>query len=307
MAGNGPTGTVAPGSFSVKSIRPPDPGQHFATNPRAGGKAAGLELLFMGVNFILKWVGGAIAKSALQKQLDALAKRVAKDLKAHPQMGVLLRFHYCGGPAARESIIQPVYRFGYVTYGSGYTISEARRHAERHKSLRSAGNWVATERWFKPTAASSLLNLARPYPVAGRGTFVTGKARLRNVKYGSIQGFDDEAEYRLPALSKGQSYDFDILTPPKAIMLIVGGSGGALKVPLLSKRPGGGGAAIQVIDLATWGGSTTGAMVFPRNDVTAKAFARAPATVFEANISMRHKVNISRMRWVEPENILRLS
>jgi hypothetical protein len=307
MGGGQTTETVAANRYSVQSIRPPDPGQHFATNPRAGGKAAGLELIFMGVNFILQWLGGRQAKAALQKQLDALSKRVQQDLKANPQMGVLLRFHYCGGPSHPESIIQPVYRFGYVTYGRGYTISEARRHAERHGSIRSAGNWVAAERWFKPTAATSLLNLAKPYPVIGRGTFVTGKAKLQDVKYGGVQGFDDESEYQLPSLAGGQSYQFDILKPPSSVILIVGSSGGPVKVPLKRKSPGGGGAAVPVVDLDTTLGSVTAAMVFPRDDVTAAAFARAPATAFGANISMRHEVNIGRVRWVRPEYIRRIA
>lgn len=73
--------TGVPRRITPQQLAPSaEPGQHFATSPRGGGKAAGLELLFRGVNFILQWAGGRQAKNALQTQLNRLAPQVERDL-----------------------------------------------------------------------------------------------------------------------------------------------------------------------------------------------------------------------------------
>ncbi|NOX53130.1 MAG: hypothetical protein GXP27_01555 [Planctomycetes bacterium] len=277
-------------------------------SPRGEGIGSGIELLFRGINFVLQAVNASQQRSRLQQELNRLEPRVNRDLQRDPTRGVLLIFHFLCGPSHPESLIDPVCRYSYVTYGTGQTVSEARADAARHPMIVPApppgGSTRVMLYWFPPQRRVGPAALRRPFPVVATATFLPGRARLQDVKFGTLQGFDDEGVTTLPIPRGGVAhYRFDILRPPSSVVFRDGPVVGPMNIPVVTVSAGGGSQRIPVVDLDTTLGSVKAAMVFPLNDVTARAFWAAPATAMDPPGAIRGFVNFDRIRWVRPENI----
>ena len=273
--------------------------------PSALGEAKGgaIEFLLALVRQSIFYFGGQTQLSKAQQDVKALGTRIERDRSAQPTRGVLVSLQFIvleGSPEAAGS--GDAFRYVGYLYGQGATTTEARADQLRHGLIRPGTRanekYAYQPLWFPPKQLTG--RFQRPFPVIGHGCFVDGRVWLQDVKWTTLQGFDDEGTSRLAG--SGNSFYFDVLKPPAAIVTAHGGVG-AVRLPVVQRRVGSGGGTIPVVDLDTSIGSVTAAMVFPADSHTETAFAHTPATQQSPLGTIRGLVNFDRVRWVRPENI----
>lgn len=295
----------------IARLGAPDMRPIIAGGPSPTGQAKGgaIEFLMQLLRQSLYYFGGLIERSRAKKDLQSLGRRIEKDRRTNPTKGVLVSLQFIVLSASPDATGRgDSFRYVGYLYGKGRTLSEARQDQLRQGLIRhgtrSNESYKYQPCWFPPKVASGVTGLRRPFPVVAHGCFVDGRVQLEDVKWTTLQGFDDEGKRHLAG--SGNSFYFDILQPPKEIVTSHGAIG-LVKLPVVQRPVWAGNGKIPVIDLDTAVGSVTAAMIFPADEHTAFAFQKTPPTQQKPVGTIRGILNFDRIRWARPENIRLLS
>jgi hypothetical protein len=273
-------------------------------SPRGTAIAGGIQLAFQGVNFGLNLINDAIQARRVREALAQIEPGINRERAANPSMGVLLVFFYRQVQAPQESLIRPGAVFLQVEHATGRTRSEARQNWASQPVLRGGAGpnerIDSQEVWIPPSQPAGVSALRTPFPPAAIGTFAT--AKLQDVEWGGVTGFDDEGETSLRPASGAAPPEFVILRPAAVIRWFHGSSRMSTEIPLVNRNTADGSSLI-VVDLDPWvPGNVSAAMVFPADDDTESLFSHGPRTKDNLD-QLRGYVNFDKVRWVRPENI----
>jgi hypothetical protein len=98
------------------------------SGPSARGEAigAGINLAFMGANFVLNLINDQIQKRRVNEALNRIEPLLRTQRQQNPELGILLIFYYSQYQAPEESLIRPGAVFGHIECYTGNTPDEAR-------------------------------------------------------------------------------------------------------------------------------------------------------------------------------------
>ncbi|MBV8316571.1 MAG: hypothetical protein JOZ53_16660, partial [Planctomycetaceae bacterium] len=238
---------------------------------------------------------------------EALAQAepgINRERVANPALGVLLVFFYRQMEAPSESLIRPGAVFSHLETATGRSRDEALQNWAQQPALRpGAGRneHIDTQQvWIPPLQPAGVAALRTPFPPAAIGTFAI--AKLQDVEWGGVTGFDDEGETTLRLTAGAAPAEFVILRPPAVIHWFNGQVRYDTDIPLVT-RVSADGSNLTVVDLDPWmPGNVSAATVFPANDDTESLFDQGPSTHDNLN-QLRGYVNFGKVRWVRPGNI----
>jgi predicted nucleic acid-binding protein len=280
-------------------------------SPRGQAIGGGIELLLRVINAGANWANDARNQARITEALQA---RGAQITNRDPSDGALIVLYYLVFEpvgSQQDSIIQPGPVFSHLELYFGRTESEARQAWQNTPAVRPnmPGRVPnATTLWAPPSVAPAATVLVSPFPRRQLATFVRGRARLQDVEWGGISGFDDMGETRLSG--EESNLRFHILEPPRTITFANGRHRHTVQIPIVERDSGEGSLCLMAVDLDPFLGyffaRVTAVPVFPANADTQRAFQRARATKDNLR-QLRSYTNISMLRWVRPENIRALS
>lgn len=280
-------------------------------SPGGGAPIAGLRLFFVGLNFGLNWLNDRRQQQRVQAELRRIEPVVQRERRSRPDHGILLAIHYhqlqlVG--SQRESLLRPGPVFSHIVWATGRTRDEAWQNmATRSPEIRPAPppNHQAqvSLTWIPPLRPANVLALRTPFPQVGFGTFAVQAAVLQDVNWGGRTGFDDEGQTRL---RPSQTPKFILLEPPSAIEWLHGQQTRRTSIPIVQRRTSIGRETVKAVNMdPVLPGNVTAVPIFPYDPYTDRLFQSAPKTHDTLN-QLRGYQNIDKMRWVRPENILKL-
>ena len=305
----GPAGAPARAMSTMARVGVADNRLPMTGGPSPSGTAAigGITLALQGMNFVLNRINDEVQGRRAREALAQIEPVINGERAANPSLGVVLVFFYRQVEAPPESLLRPGAAFMHVEYALGQTEDEAVQNWAMKPSIRAGarpGEHIDTQKvWIPPIVASPVTSLRTPFPIAAIGTFASpGLAKLQEVEWGGITGFDDEGETTLRISSARPPLEFAILKPPSVLPWSNGRTWLETEIPLTT-RVTADGSSVLVVDLDPWvPGHVSAAMVFPADDRTAEAFAHTRATKDNLGL-LRGHVNFGRVRWVRPEQI----
>ncbi|HVU78836.1 MAG TPA: DUF4157 domain-containing protein [Gaiellaceae bacterium] len=273
--------------------------------PSARGTAvvAGVQLAFMGANFVLNLINDHIQEQRAREALDAIRPALEEARRNDPSQGILLVFFYSQFEASPDSLIQPGAVFGHVEHSLGHTRDEARDAWHSTPSLRtgytSGTREIQQEIWVPPTTPVGPQYLRTPFRTAALARFAAGRTTLQDVEWGGITGFDDEGT---TSLADAASARFFVLRVPRSVSFDNGGIRYDVNVPVEERAPHAG-AAIPTVNLdPVMPGDVHAAALFPADEETDALFATAHAT-YDNLGQLDHYTNFDKVRWARPENL----
>lgn len=271
---------------------------------RGVGIVAGLQVIFMGANFVL----GIANDAAQQRRAEEALARIEPGLRARrsadPSTGVLLVFFYTQVQAPPESLIQPGPVFSHIEYDFGRTRDEAWDAWRSAPQLRRGPAAMTREQtqevWIPPLVAPSVRDIRTPFPSAALATFASGRTTLQDVEWGGITGFDDEGTSSLTGAAGAR---FLVLRVPSTLSFFASGSSHDVSIPVEERAAhAGGNVPVVNLDPSFPGSNVAAACLFPADDATASIFATARATRDNLGL-LRGYPNFRRVRWARPEDI----
>jgi hypothetical protein len=272
---------------------------------RGEGIAAGMTLAFMGVNFVLNLLNDRVQEGRVREALNRLEPPLRSQRHDHPELGVLLVFHYSQQQAPPDSLIRPGATFETVNFYTGRTQDEARdvwQNTPMVRVLHPSDILESTQTvWIPPVLPPSVLDIRTPFRSVALATFAPGRAVLQNVEWGGVTGFDDEGT--TPVTPGAQPARFLILQVPNTVAFFNGGMRINVTIPISQRRAQSGGSIPAVdLDPILPFSDVSAACVFPADDATDQLFAQARAT--HDNLGQLDiYTNFGKVRWVRPENI----
>ncbi len=313
--GGGGGGSGGGGRASASSLGGTTAAVGVADNrlPQVGGPSArgtamvgGIQVAFQGANFVLNLINDEIQGQRVRDALARIEPNINRERAANPSLGVLLIFFYHQVEAPSESLIRPGAVFTHVESALGRSRDEARGNWQRQPAVRPGAGQneriTTQEVWIPPAQPVGVATLRTPFPPAAIGTFASGAARLQDVEWGGVTGFDDEGETTLRLVAGSTPAEFVILRPAAVIQWFNGPTRFSTDIPLVIRTTADG-SDVTVVDLDPWmPGKVSAAMVFPAADATDQLFAQAPRTRDNLN-QLRGYLNFGKVRWVRPENI----
>ena len=307
--GGGPTGTtqtVSTRGGLTAQIGTPDMRGLASGGPSARGVGigAGIQVVFMGLNFVLGLANDSVQRSRAEEELARIEPALQARRRENPRLGVLLVFFYTQVQAPPDSLIQPGAVFGHIEYGFGINPDEARDAWQAEPALRPGLSPTTSEHrqevWIPPILAPSVADLRTPFPSVAVAGFASGRTTLQDVEWGGVTGFDDSGT---SSLSGAAAARFLVLRPPATLSFYAAGSNHDVAIPIENRAAHvGGSIPVVQLDPSFPGSDVTAACVFPADDATAALFATAPRTQDNLNLLGRY-VNFRRVRWVRPENV----
>ena len=270
---------------------------------RGVAKGAGIQLAFMGANFVLNLINDHIQQKKIQKALAAKEASIQQHLTVTPTHGVLIILHLNQIKAPPDSLMKPGPVFSYLETRYGQTLDEARKNqpSSYWPGTRSGQSHIKQEVWIPPKQKPLTVNLRTPFPMVAVATFAPGKAKVQGVEWSGKLGFDDGSHHKL-SVPQGADVQMVVLRPPASITFPNGRWRHEESLPLVMRKTSDG-TNIEVVDLdpvLPW--NVTAAMVFPANEATARLF-RGTRTTKDNLRQLRFYTNFSRVRWVRPENL----
>jgi hypothetical protein len=281
--------------------------------PQVGGPSergtaiiGGIQLAFQGANFVLNMINDEIQRQRVREALAQIEPSINRERATNPSLGVLLIFFYHQVEAPSESLMRPGAVFSHVESATGRSRDEAQRNWQRQPALRPGAGQneriTTQEIWIPPAQPVGVAALRTPFPPCAIGTFASGMARLQDVEWGGVTGFDDEGETTLRLVAGSTPAEFVILRPVATIHWFNGSARFTTDIPLVIRTTADG-SDLTVVDLDPWvPGKVSAAMVFPADDSTDQLFSQAPPTRDNLN-QLRGYLNFAKVRWVRPENI----
>lgn len=134
---------------------------------------------------------------------------------------------------------------------------------------------------------------------------MSGRARLQNVEWGGVLGFDDESQAMLN-VPYGTIPRFLILSLPQLFEWFNGTDCRTSSIPIQVRQAGeGGNIPVVNLDPRIPLFNVAAACVFPADDATEALFENTPAT--RDDTSQIHYTNFTEAGWVRPENIKLIS
>jgi hypothetical protein len=262
----------------------------------------GLSLLDFGLNLL----NDMNLRDDIQKAMDGIWEDVAGQMTRDPRQGALVVI-YCRRPVGHpNSVIRPGDRFDHLEYGFGLSPDSARAKMNATPAIRPGSDekierMVTAERWYPAVEPVGVEQLPTPYPKFALAIFGFGRARLQDVEWNGTFGFDDEGETTLK--TNGSTAVFVVLKPPPMIKWIASAWAADSHSPPLLEIEAAKGGKIPVVSLDPDFpfSKVSAAMVFPADDLTAAIFQQGPAT--KGSTGQLGRQEISRMRWVRPQNL----
>jgi predicted nucleic acid-binding protein len=276
--------------------------------PQVGGPSArgtaivgGIQLAFQGVNFVLNAINDEIQARRVREALAQIEPSINRQRLSNPSQGVLLVFYFTQVSAPPESLIVPGAVFSHIESSLGASRDEARDNLARQPAIRRGTGpnerSFTQETWIPPVQPAGVATLRTPFPPQAIGTFAT--ARLQDVEWGGVTGFDDEGE---TTLNVSGSIELLILRPPSVIHWFNGTIRMETSIPLVA-RVTADGSTITAVDLDPWmPGDVSAVPVFPINDAADRVLSQGRATHDNLN-QLRVFVNFQKVRWVRPGNL----
>jgi hypothetical protein len=273
-------------------------------SPRGVAIGAGIQLAFMGANFVLNRINDSVQEGRARGELAAIEPAINAARQRDPSAGVLLVFFYSQVQAPDDSIMRPGAVFGHIEFELGHTRDEAFATWIATPALRqgyaSNVNELTQEIWIPPSAPASPALLRTPFRTSGLGRFAANRTILQDVEWGGLTGFDDEGT---TSLSNAASARFLVLSVPQRLFFYNGTIRSDVDIPV-EQRPPHAGPAIPTVNLDPRMPryDVHAAALFPVDDDTDALFATAPAT--RDNLGqLDHYTNFGKVRWARPENL----
>lgn len=300
-----PLGPI-PGVAGTTPVAPVDVGP----SARGQAKVAGIGIALAGANLILNKINDKIQKGRVEEAIASHWHVITETRQKNTGMGILIIVMYRQtqvSGATADSIIRPGREFDYIVWGKGRTRDEARQEAMKTPTLRAGlgkdAVTVTDESWLPPLDGENITGVKTPFPVLAVGRFALNKdseATFQNVKFDTIQGFDDnwQTSRKLP---EELTPEFAILGCPAAVKWYNLNGSQTTKVQLKSATTSNGNT-ISVVDLDAYSiGSAAAAMIFPMNKDAELVFATVQTT--EHNGLLGHYINFGMARWARAQEI----
>jgi hypothetical protein len=271
---------------------------------RGTGIVAGVQIAFMGANFVLNLINDHVQERRAREALASLEAVLNERRRRNPSLGLLLIFYYSQVQAPEESLIRPGAVFGHIEHEFGRTRDEALATWRATPALRqgysSNVSELTQEIWIPPAAPASPALLRTPFPSVGLARFAAGQTTLQDVDWGGITGFDDEGT---TSLSDAASARLVILRVPAKLYFYNGGARYDVDIPVEQRTPHAGPSIPTVnLDPVIPGFDVHAAPLFPADDFTDALFATAHAT-YDNLGQLDHYTNFGKVRWARPENL----
>lgn len=299
-------GTTQQGRGNLQPITPPLGGS--GGSRARGAAAAGLTVGLAGLNFGLNWLNDRRQQQRVQERLNQIEPAIQRERQSRPDHGILLTIYYHQVQAPPDSLIRPGPVFYYIDWAAGRSQDEAAQNLRSQSVIRPAppaGSRVhASQMWIPPLQPASIQTLQTPFPRAGFGIFAVNAAILQDVEWGGVTGFDDEGQTRLQ-LPSSPTPRFILLDPPQTINWFWGRQLRQTSIPIVHRRTATGQHTVKAVDLDPRNpfGNVAAVPIFPYDAFTDRLFGTAPKTRDNLN-QLAQYVNIRKMRWVRPENIV---
>lgn len=188
-----------------------------------GGPSARGEALGGGVMLgaqLKDWIMGKLGDKAQAKRVQAVLNRrmgyIQSQQHDHPELGVLITSYW---RLYRGNEGETSRRFEDISIKTGTTEREARESPEPSvlNLSASAADTETDERWIPPQKPLSGIKYHTPYPKIAIATFASGRATLRDVKWGGPWGGFEKKGTTTLNVSEGMHPTFAILRPPASI------------------------------------------------------------------------------------------
>jgi hypothetical protein len=272
-----------------------------------GARAAGLTVALAGLNFALNWLNDREQQRRVQEALARIEQAIEVERRRRPDHGILIFVYYHKVQAPPESLLQPGAVFSHIAWESGRTRDEALEAYSRRSTISPGpprGSLQHVSRmWIQPTQPPSISSLQTPFPQTGFGIFAVNGAKLQDVEWGGLTGFDDEGQTTL-RLPSSPTPRFILLRPPASINWVYGGRIHTTSIPIVQRRAAVGQRTLEAVNLDPRNpfGNVAAVPVFPYDSFTERLFRSGRPTRDNLN-HLRLYPNIRHMRWVRPENV----
>jgi len=243
----------------------------------------------------------------LHERLSSIEPSIVSVVSKDPRLGVLLTLYYKRVKAPEESVIQPSPTFYDIDWTTGFTEDEAMKQWSSKPTKKPdtktpvQPELLVFHVWRPPQQLASIVAISTPFPRVAVGTFMSGLARLQDVEWAGVFGFDDEGQTTLN-LPPGITPRFLILSLPKEFEWFIGTDRMTKSIPIELRKAGeGGNIPVVNLDPVIPFSNVAAACVFPADDTTKALFENTPAT--RDTTGQIHYTNFTEVRWVRPENI----